>query len=93
MTETGERAAPGVDDVGDLAFDAAVVVAPERQMPERVLRLQAEVDEFARQGVVIAHDPGVMRTEGDHARAGQGGDVHHRRRLEPRHRHARRSTR
>jgi hypothetical protein len=41
-------AAAGVDDVGDLALDAAVVVAPQRQVPQRVVQRQAAVDEVAR---------------------------------------------
>jgi hypothetical protein len=45
----GPSALAGVDDVGDVAFDAAVVVAPQRQVPQRVVQRQAAVDQVARQ--------------------------------------------
>ena len=46
VDRTGQRAAAGVDDVGDVALDAGVVVAPERQVPQRVVQRQAAVDQL-----------------------------------------------
>src|SRR3546814_8025175 len=71
----GDRAAgpPATDvlHVGDVAVDLLVVLAAERQAPQRLANRLAGGSELRRQLVVVAEQAGVLVTERDDDGAGQ----------------------
>ena len=81
VDRAAQRVAAGVDDVGDVALDAAVVVAPQRQVPQRIVQREAAVDQLARQRPCRRQNSaGNCWPERDARGAGQRGHVDHQRR-------------
>ena len=82
----GDRAGPAaadVVDVGEGGIEHALVFVPQRQLPGAVERGLAGIQQFAGEVVVLlGHDAGGVLAERHDHRAGQGGDVDQRGRLE-----------
>src|SRR3546814_10243376 len=68
--------------VGDVAVDLLVVLAAERQAPQRLANRLAGGSELRRQLVVVAEQAGVLVTERDDDGAGQRCQIDDQARLE-----------
>src|SRR5204863_2666025 len=62
-------------DVGDLGVDLLAVVVGQRQGPHLLPRPLGGVAHLLDPRVAVPHQAGDLVPEGDHARAGQGGQV------------------
>src|SRR6202034_4583371 len=80
----GDRAAVApadVGEVGEVALELLSVLLGERQLPAASDRAHSVLQELAHQSLIVAHDARVVVTEGDHAGAGERGDVDDRGRM------------
>ncbi len=71
------RHAAEVFHVGERGFDLLLVFVPERQTPGAVGGGIAGAEDFGGELVVLGHHAAGMVAQGDHAGAGQGGDIDH----------------
>ena len=75
----GDRARPAafanILDVGDFTLDQLVEQLEHRKLPHRLpFDLRRPLDRLA-QRRLIGHQPGDLRTQGDHASTGQGCQI------------------
>ena len=74
----GNRACAGradVGDVGEVGFELVFVGFKERQLPCFVVHVAGGGEQAVDQILIVAHHAADVMTQGDDARAGQGGDV------------------
>ncbi len=78
---SGEAAASGIVDVGDVGVEETPVVAPDRHAPHRIVERRRALEQALGELLVVAEQGGKLRAEGDARGAGERGEIDQRARF------------